>query len=130
MAKGKIKTSTDNEHGIVVNENNREINYIEPFSKEQGLAPGRVVRFDVYTDPVTKEKTALNVELYRKGIITGKDNDTGMIVDENFGEITVYVPMMKEQNISTGDLVKYDLLNLNGTMVGVNVKLTEPDVVK
>jgi hypothetical protein len=130
MSKGKIKTSTDNEHGIVVNENNREINYIEPFSKEQGLAPGRVVRFDVYTDPVTKEKTALNVELYRKGIITGKDNDTGMLVDENFGEITVYVPMMKQQNIATGDLVKYDLLNLNGTMVGVNVKLTEPDVVK
>jgi predicted small secreted protein len=128
MAKGKIKVSTDNEHGIVVNENNREIKYVQPFSKELGLIAGRTVRFDVYTDPATQEKTAYNVELYRKGIITGKDNDTGMIADANFGEIMAYVPMMKEQGIATGDTVKYDLLGVDkGVFVAVYVKLAEPD---
>ncbi|MCW3070649.1 MAG: hypothetical protein JWO44_539 [Bacteroidetes bacterium] len=128
MAKGKIKVSTDNEHGIVVNENGKEIKYIQPFSKQLGLAPGTVVRFDVYTNPTTQEKTAFNVEIYRKGIITGKDNDTGMITDANFGEIMAYVPMMKEQGISSGDTVKYDhFKDEKGTIYAVYVKLAEPD---
>ncbi|MCW3102904.1 MAG: hypothetical protein JWO09_1344 [Bacteroidetes bacterium] len=128
MAKGKIKVSTDNEHGIVINENGREIKYIQPCSKQLGLAAGTVVRFDVYTDPTTQEKTALNVELYRKGIITGKDNDTGMIADANYGDIMAYAPMMKEQGITSGSTVKYDLIkDANGGWIAVYVKLTEPD---
>jgi|GEM_PF-2264563 len=128
MAKGKIKVSTDNEHGIVINENGKEIKFIQPFSKQLGLAPGTVVRFDVYTDPNTQEKTAFNVEMYRKGIITGKDNDTGMIMDANYGEIVAYEPMMKEQGITSGSTVKYDLIqDEKGGWMAVYVKLAEPD---
>ena len=128
MGKGKIITSKDNDHGIILNDNNKEIAYWQPFAKELGLKVGSRVRFDAVVDPKTKEKTAVNVELYKKGIITGKDNDTGMIIDENFGEIPVYEPMMEQQGIASGAFVKYDLVLSEKGVVAVNVKLTpDPD---
>jgi len=128
MPKGKIITSTDNEHGFVENENGKEIPFVQPLCKELGLRVGSVVRFDVYTDPVTKDKTAYNVELYKKGIITGKDNDTGMIADANFGSIPTIVPLMKSRGIQYGDLVKYEHLQTSNGLVAVYVDTTtDPD---
>ena len=129
MAKGKIITSTDNEHVFVQNVgSDKQIAYYQPYSKELGLKAGMFVRYDVLKDPNTGEKTAVNVELYKKGIITGKDDDHGLIQDLNFGEIRASELMMKEQGILTGSFVKYDLLNTNDGMVAVCVKLApDPD---
>ncbi|MCW3085146.1 MAG: hypothetical protein JWP12_2512 [Bacteroidetes bacterium] len=127
MAKGKIITSTDNEHGFVQNDgSDKKIPYIQPLSKELGLKVGMFVRYDVLKDPVTGDKTAVNVELYKKGIITGKDNDHGMIEDPNFGQIHAMVPMMSQQGIKDNTLVKYELLNTSDGMIAVYVK-TAPD---
>ncbi len=129
MAKGKIITSTDNEHGFVQNDgSDKQIAYIQPCSGELGLKAGMIVRYDVLKDATTGVKTAVNVELYKKGIITGKDNDHGLIQDPNFGEIRASVPMMKEQGIASGALVKYEIANTADGMVAVYVKLApDPD---
>ena len=130
MAKGKIITSTDNEHGIVQSDSGKQIPYTQPFSKELMLQPNSVVRFDVVKDD-KGNKTAVNVELYKKGgITTGKDNDTGMIMDANFGRIPVATPMTAALGITDGALVKYDLLKTDSGMVAVYVRLApvpDPD---
>lgn len=130
MAKGKIITSTDNEHGIVQNDNGKQFPYIQPYSKELGLAENMIVRFDLIKDD-KGNKTAVNVELYKKGgITTGKDNDTGMIVDANFGNVPTVIPMMAGLGITDGTLVKYELLKTSQGLVAVYVKpapVPDPD---
>jgi hypothetical protein len=127
MAKGKIITSTDNEHGFVQNDgSDKKIPFIQPLCKELGLKEGMIVRYDVLKDPVTGDKTAVNVELYKKGIITGKDNDHGLVQDPNFGSIRALVPMMSQQGILNNSLVKYDIMNTADGMVAIYVK-TAPD---
>lgn len=126
MAKGKIKTSTDNEHGIITLESGKDLNYVQPYSKELGLRVGMTVRLDVITDPKTLEKTGVNVQLYKKGIITGKDNDTGMIADVNFGDIPAYAPYMKEQGIISGTEVRYEILQSDTGPVAVYLQNEKP----
>lgn len=126
MAKGVIKVVKDNEHGLVTNDNGKDIPFTQPFIKELGLKEGMTVRFDVYTDPTTKEKTAFNVETYRKGIIVVKETDKGFVQDPNFGQIPLFEPMMKEQGIVDGSTVKYDLITTSLGLTGVYVKLAEP----
>lgn len=129
MGKGiiKVPSGSSSGAGILVNENGKEITYYQPFGKEIGLKEGTVVRFDVYTDPTTKEKTAFNVETYRKGIIVVKETDKGTINDPNYGTLELFEPMMKQQGIVDGSTVKYDVIQVNGINVGIYVKLAEPD---
>lgn len=129
MAKGKIIIIKENEKGIVQNDNGHEITFVQPYLTDLGMKVGTVVRFDVYTDPTTGEKTAYNVELYKKGIIIIKENEKYPTVqDENFGVIPVYEPLLKEQGIVDGSKISYELLNPStGTgPVAVYAKLVAP----
>ena len=65
------------------------------------------VRFDVYTDPTTKEKTAFNVETYRKGIIVVKETDKGFVQDPNFGQIPLFEPMMNKVGAIINMCIKF-----------------------
>ncbi len=111
MGKGIIVVK-EGHKGTLKNENGNDINYFQVSSDELGIEVNRKVTFDVYIDPVTKEKTAFNVELDRKGkIIVVKDTHKGTIQDDNFGEIEAEIPFAKERGFVAGQEVRYRLVS-------------------
>ncbi|MBL7883618.1 MAG: hypothetical protein JNL69_06090 [Bacteroidia bacterium] len=125
MGKGIIVIK-DTDRGMLKNENGKELKYVQSNSDLLGLKENAVVRFDVYHNDATKEKTAYNVELQRTGIIVIKDTDRGMIKDPNFGEIEAVVPFMKERGFEDGATVKYFHLKTDKGVVAVYVELVDP----
>jgi hypothetical protein len=111
MGKGIIVIK-EGHKGTLKNDKGNDINYFQASSDELGIEVNRKVTFDVYVDPVTKEKTAFNVALSRKGkIITVKDGHKGTIQDDNFGEIEAEIPFGKERGFAAGQEVRYRLVN-------------------
>lgn len=125
MGKGIIIIK-DTDRGMIQNENGKEIPYVQANADLLGLKEKAYVRFDVYYNDTTKEKTAYNVELQRTGIIIIKDTDRGMINDPNFGEIEAIIPFQKERGIESGATVRYQHLNNGKTVVAVYVEVVEP----
>jgi len=111
MGKGIIVVK-EGHKGTLKNDNGNDIPYFQASSDELGIEVNRKVTFDVYVDPVTKEKTAFNVALDRKGkIIVVKDTHKGTIQDDNFGEIEAEIPFAKERGFVAGQEVRYRLVS-------------------
>lgn len=123
MGKGIIVLK-DGHKGTLKNDNGNDINYFQASSDELGIEVNRKVTFDVYVDPVTKEKTAFNVALDRKGkIIVLKDTHKGTIQDDNFGEIEAEIPFAKERGFAPGQEVRYRLVTNGRVYSAVYVDL-------
>jgi len=125
MGKGIIIIK-DTDRGMIQLENGKQIPYVQANSDLLNLKEKAAVRFDVYFNDVTKEKTAYNVELQRTGIIIIKDTDRGMITDANYGAIEAIVPFMKERGIEDGATVRYQHLNNGKGIVAVYTELVDP----
>ena len=125
MGKGIIIIK-DTDRGMIQLENGKQIPYVQANSDLLNLRAKAAVRFDVYFNDVTKEKTAYNVELQRTGIIIIKDTDRGMITDANYGQIEAIVPFMKERGIEDGATVRYQHLYNDKVVSAVYVELVDP----
>jgi hypothetical protein len=125
MGKGIIIIK-DTDRGMIQTDSGKQIPYVQANSDLLNLKEKSAVRFDVYFNDVTKEKTAYNVELQRTGIIIIKDTDRGMITDANYGDIDAIVPFMKERGIEDGATVRYQHLNNGKTIVATYVELVDP----
>lgn len=126
MGKGIIIIKESDRGGKLQNENGKELPYVQDYSTALGLEPKRLVRFDVYFNDVTKEKTAYNVELYKRGkIIIIKDTDRAVIEDPNYGQIEGVIPFAKERGIEIGTEVKYQLIPNEKTVVAVYIDIVD-----
>jgi len=125
MGKGIIIIK-DTDRGMIQTDSGKQIPYVQADSDLLNLRAKAAVRFDVYFNDVTKEKTAYNVELQRTGIIIIKDTDRGMITDANYGQIEAIVPFMKERGIEDGATVRYQHLYNDKVVSAVYVELVDP----